>query len=78
MSGDASQDSESTKPEDSPDTAAVSKKSAFTDEHDLDELPEEEPLTPEMVEEEAVCFPCKGHAHLCRPELACIHGRGGR
>lgn len=54
MSGDASQDSESTKPEDSPDAAAVSKKSAFTDEHDLDELPEEEPLTPEMVEEEAV------------------------
>ena len=42
MSGDASQDSESTKPEDSPDAAAISKKSAFTDEHDLDELPEEE------------------------------------
>ncbi len=54
VSGDASQDSESTKPEDSPDAAAISKKSAFTDEHDLDELPDEEPLTPEMVEEEAV------------------------
>ena len=49
VSGDASQDSESTKPEDSPDAAAVSKKSAFTDEHDLDELPEEEPLTPDIV-----------------------------
>lgn len=54
VSGDASQDSESTKPEDSPDAAAVPKKSVFTDEHDLDELPEEEPLTPDMVEEEAV------------------------
>lgn len=54
VSGDASQDSESPKPDDSPDVAAVSSKSVFTDEHDLDELPDEEPLTPEMVEEEAV------------------------
>ena len=55
MSGDASQNSESPKPEDSPDAAAVSSKSVFSDERDLhDELPEEEPLTPEMVEEEAV------------------------
>ena len=54
VSGDASQDSESPKPDDSPDVAAVSSKSVFTDEHDQDELPDEEPLTPEMVEEEAV------------------------
>lgn len=55
MSGDASQDSESPKPEDSPDGAAVSTNKVFSDERDLpDELPEEEPLTPEMVEEEAV------------------------
>ncbi|MBC7966666.1 MAG: hypothetical protein H7Z17_12180, partial [Fuerstia sp.] len=55
VSGDASQDSESTKPKDSPEAAAVSGSSVFSDERDLqDELPEEEPLTPEMVEEEAV------------------------
>ena len=55
MSGDASQDSESPKPEDSPDAAAVSSSTVFSDERDLhDELPQEEPLTSEMVEEEAV------------------------
>ena len=55
MSGDASQDSESRKPKDSPDGVAVSANSVFSDERDLpDELPEEEALTPEMVEEEAV------------------------
>jgi len=55
VSGDATQDSESRKTEDSPDGAAVSTNSVFSDERDLpDELPEEEPLTPEMVEEEAV------------------------
>ncbi len=55
MSGDASQDSESRKPDDSPAGAVVSSSSVFSDERDLpDELPEEEPLTPEMVEEEAV------------------------
>lgn len=52
MSGDASQDSESPKPEDAP---AVLPGRVFSDERDLhDELPDEEPLTPEMVEEEAV------------------------
>ncbi|MEZ6035607.1 MAG: tetratricopeptide repeat protein [Planctomycetaceae bacterium] len=52
VSGDASQDSESPKPEDVP---PVSTSKIFSDERDLqDELPEEEPLTPEMVEEEAV------------------------
>ncbi len=54
MSGDASQDPEISKPEDAPNTASV-RGSVFSDERDLpDELPEEEPLTPEMVEEEAV------------------------
>jgi hypothetical protein len=52
VSGDASQDSESPKPE---DVSPVSASKIFSDERDLeDELPEEEPLTPEMVEEEAV------------------------
>ena len=55
MSGDASQDSESQKPDVSPDVVADSTGSVFSDARDLpDELPEEEPLTPEMVEEEAV------------------------
>ena len=54
MSGDASQDPEISKPEDAQSIAPVSG-SVFSDERDLsDELPEEEPLTPEMVEEEAV------------------------
>ena len=54
MSGDASQDPETSKPEDAPKAIAVTK-SVFSDERDLqDELPDEEPLTPEMVEEEAV------------------------
>ena len=52
MSGDASQDPESPKPEDAP---IVSNSPVFSADRDLqDELPEEEPLTPEMVEEEAV------------------------
>ena len=55
MSGDASHDSESPKPEVSPAVAAVSTSNMFSDARDMpDELPEEEPLTPEMVEEEAV------------------------
>ena len=54
MSGDASQDPETSKPDDAPKAIAVTK-SVFSDERDLqDELPDEEPLTPEMVEEEAV------------------------
>ncbi len=52
MSGDASQDSESFQPEDEP---VVSHIPVFSADRDLqDELPEEEPLTAEMVEEEAV------------------------
>ena len=54
MSGDASHDPETSKPEDAPKAIAVSR-SVFSDERDVhDELPDEEPLTPEMVEEEAV------------------------
>lgn len=54
VSGDASQDPESSNPEDSPNEVSASR-SVFSDERDLhDELPEEEPLTPEMVEEEAI------------------------
>jgi tetratricopeptide (TPR) repeat protein len=52
VSGDASQDSESSQPENEP---VVSQSPVFSADRDLqDELPEEEPLTPDMVEEEAV------------------------
>ncbi len=55
VSGDASQDSESRNLSDPPNGTVVSTHSIFSDERDLpDELPEDEPLTPEMVEEEAV------------------------